>query len=224
MRYHPPEPKRLVLPATLSAGAVLLAGGVTLALVRRGPLSQLMAQHLLMMNVIAPLAAAALAGQLPPRIDRGAVLWAAGFVQLLLLWVWHAPEVQRGVAGSVPLHLFALCLLASAAIFFWAALLRAGAQSRWSALAALLLTGKLTCLLGALMIFAPRELYGLAGLALAICSGGGPSTLADQQLAGLLMITACPLSYLVAGVVMATQMLFDLERRLGRGLQQGAVS
>lgn len=67
---------------------------------------------------------------------------------------------------------------------------------------ALLLTGKLACLLGALLIFAPRELYRLHGL---------PS-LEDQQLAGLLMITACPLSYVVAGVAMAAQAIGDLER------------
>jgi putative membrane protein len=34
--------------------------------------------------------------------------------------------------------------------------------------------------------------------------------LSDQQLAGLLMIAACPLSYLTAGVVLAAQMLADL--------------
>ena len=44
---------------------------------------------------------------------------------------------------------------------------------------------------GALLIFAPRTLYHLA--------------LDDQQLAGLLMITVCPLSYLVAAVVLAVQ-------------------
>ena len=55
---------------------------------------------------------------------------------------------------------------------------------------ALLLTGKLVCLLAALMVFAPRALYG-AGHA------HGAAALDDQQLAGLLMIAACPLSYLV---------------------------
>src|SRR3546814_3731920 len=104
--------------------------------------------------------------------------------------------------------------LALAAVLFWALLLASSATSRWGGLAALLLTGKLACLLGALLIFAPRDLYSLPGVSFALCSTG-PSTLADQQLAGLLMITACPLSYVVAGVVLAAQMMLDLERRSG---------
>jgi cytochrome c oxidase assembly factor CtaG len=39
--------------------------------------------------------------------------------------------------------------------------------------------------------------------------------LTDQQLAGLLMITACPLSYVLAGVVLAAQMMRDLARTSG---------
>jgi putative membrane protein len=37
-------------------------------------------------------------------------------------------------------------------------------------------------------------------------------------MAGLLMITACPLSYLVAGVILAAQMLARLD--LGQNLEQ----
>src|SRR3546814_19538685 len=102
--------------------------------------------------------------------------------------------------------------LALAAVLFWALLLASSATSRWGGLAALLLTGKLACLLGALLIFAPRDLYSLPGVSFAHHSLG-PSTLADQHLAGLLMIPACPLSYIVAGVVLAAQMQADLERR-----------
>jgi putative membrane protein len=72
-----------------------------------------------------------------------------------------------------------------------------------------LLTGKLSCLLGALLIFAPRILY---------TSGHQHSAMAnltDQQLAGLLMIIACPLSYVTAGVVLAAQMMADLGRPAG---------
>jgi putative membrane protein len=210
--HPPPEPSRLALPAIISAGAVLLVGGVTVWLVELGPLSALMVQHLLVMNVIAPLAAATLAGGLTSKADRTSVLWGIGLAQILLLWGWHAPVLQRAAGASAVLHLALLGLLTGTAILFWAVLLRAGAQSRWGGIAALLVTGKLACLLGGLLIFAPRELYGLASLAFTICRTG-PSTLADQQLAGLMMIAACPLSYVVAGVVMATQILLDLERR-----------
>lgn len=211
--HPPPEPSRPALPALISAGAVLLAGLPTIWLLELGPLSALMVQHLLVMNVLAPLAAATLAWRLGPESDRARVLWGAGIAQIALLWAWHAPSVQRAASSAAALHLLLLCALTAAALLFWAVLLRAGAQSRWGGVAALLVTGKLACLLGGLMVFAPRELYGLAGLAISICRANGPSTLADQQLAGLMMIAACPLSYVVAGVVMAAQMLLGLERR-----------
>jgi putative membrane protein len=203
---------RTATPAIFSAGAVLTAGVLTLSLVEIGPLSESMAQHLAVMNVAAPLAAIALVRRLPPVTHRPLFLWAAAFSQVMLLWAWHAPAVQRAAAASPGLHLVMLGSLALAAVLFWALLLASSATSRWGGLAALLLTGKLACLLGALLIFAPRDLYSLPGVSFALCSIG-PSTLADQQLAGLLMITACPLSYVVAGVVLAAQMMLDLERR-----------
>jgi putative membrane protein len=98
-------------------------------------------------------------------------------------------------------------VLAGAAFWFWSAVI---AAPDWKGLIALLLTGKLACLLGALLIFAPRDFYNLDGLVLGLCTTG-PSSLADQQLAGLLMITACPLSYLVTGVVLAAGMIGRLE-------------
>ena len=209
-----PSMPRMAPPAIFSAGAVLTAGVLTLSLVEIGPLSESMAQHLAVMNVAAPLAAIPLARRLPPIARRPLFLWVIAFSQVLLLWAWHTPAVQRAAAGSPGLHLVMLGSLALAAVLFWALLLACGATSRWSGLAALLLTGKLACLLGALLIFAPRDLYGLPGISFALCSVG-PSSLADQQLAGLLMITACPLSYVVAGVVLAAQMMLDLERRPG---------
>jgi putative membrane protein len=90
----------------------------------------------------------------------------------------------------------------------------AAGRNQWRGVLGLLITGKLACLLGVLMIFAPRDMYGLPGLLFPLCSTG-PSSLQDQQLAGLLMITACPLSYLVAGVVLAAQMLGRVEQSSG---------
>lgn len=174
-----------------------------LTLVEIGPLSLLMVQHLLVMNVLAPLAAAAI--RWTPPVGRG-FLWLAGTLQVMLLYAWHLPGSQQAAAASWPLHLLALSGLAGCSYWFWSLVLGCDGARQWRALAALLLTGKLACLLGALLIFAKRDLYLLDGLALPFCSLG-PSTLADQQLAGLLMITACPLSYLVAGVVLAAQML-----------------
>ncbi len=206
------QSSRWTLPATISAASLVVVGAGTLAMLEMGALSALMAQHLLVMNVIAPLTAAALASRSPAWLERTPLLWGAALTQMVLLWGWHAPALQRLATGSAGLHLLMLALLAAAAILFWAALLRAGAEGRWSAVAALLITGKLACLLGGLLIFSPRELYQIPSLALSICAAG-PSSLADQQLAGLMMIVACPLSYLVAGVVMSAQMLLEIEER-----------
>lgn len=222
-----PSLPRMAPPAILSAGAVLTAGVLTLSLVELGPLSESMAQHLAVMNVVAPLAALALARRLPrggpPGAARPLFLWAAAGMQVMLLWAWHAPALQRAAAATPGLHLVMLGSLALAAVLFWALLLASATTSRWNGLAALLLTGKLACLLGALLIFASRDLYGLPGISFAFCAIG-PSTLADQQLAGLLMITACPLSYVVAGVVLAAQMMLDLERRSGTSRENGTLA
>lgn len=199
IRQHP-DTVRPVLAGTV---AVALGGFVTTALVDLGPLSLQMLQHLAVMNIAVPLVALYIG-----RHVAANALLPAGFVQLLALWAWHVPAVQQ-LAASSPIWQFGLLIsLAGAAFWFWSAVISA---PDWKGLIAVLLTGKLVCLLGALLIFAPRDLYRLDGLVLALCSTG-PSSLADQQLAGLLMITACPLSYLVTGVALAARMLRRVER------------
>jgi putative membrane protein len=194
----------------ISALAVLVVGAIVLSQVETGPLSLQMVQHLAAMNVVAPLVAAFFSFR-PADQARRSFLWSAALAQIVLLWAWHVPAVQQAAAASMVAHLIMLGSLTVAALAFWAAILASAATARWGAIAALLLTGKLACLLGALLIFAPRELYRLAELEF-VPGSASVSVLGDQQLAGLLMITACPLSYLVAGVVLAAQAMADLER------------
>jgi putative membrane protein len=92
-----------------------------------------------------------------------------------------------------------------AALSFWFTLLTIAAAARWQTIPALLLTGKLACLLAALLIFAPRTLYESA--AHLVHGSGHLPALDDQHLAGLLMITACPLSYLVGAVIITVQLI-----------------
>lgn len=181
--------------AVISASAVLVAGIVTLALVESGHLSRQMALHVALMNVAAPLAAAW--SPLRPRwVAARRFLVASALAQMILLWAWHLPAIHR--AASMPMQSLMMAALAASAVAFWLAIIAAAEARRWSAIAALLLTGKIACLLGALLIFAPGEIYGL------------PAD--DQHLAGLFMITACPLSYVVAAIVLAAQALADLDR------------
>lgn len=190
------------LPAIANAMAVLVAGLLLVPLFEFRPLPAHMALHIMLMNVAAPLLAAAMARNAVAHSDRAAMVWIIAVMQMVLLWAWHAPALQQQAMQSHALQLGMHASLFLVALSFWRALLRLSPLVRWQAIPVLLLTGKVTCLLAALLIFAPRVLYasthsGAAHLA--------TTTLEDQQLAGLLMITACPLSYLVAGVIFAAQ-------------------
>ncbi|MFG1410686.1 cytochrome c oxidase assembly protein [Xanthobacter sp. VTT E-85241] len=204
LRHSPPA----VLAAFLSAAGVVLAGIVALTPVEVGPISLQMVHHIGLMNVAAPLLAVALTPALASLAFPPLSLWLFGGAQMALLWTNHAPPVARAISQQPGLQLGATLALAAVAFLFWSAVLSASRERRWGAIAGLLVTGKLACLLGGLLIFATRDLYGLPGFAFAFCTAG-PSTLEDQQLAGLLMITACPLSYVTAAVVLAAAALED---------------
>ena len=197
------------LPAILSTSAVLLAGIAVTAWVELEPLSFHMVQHIALMNVIAPLAAVAITRAANFSFVSSGTLWTAALIQILLLCAWHVPSVQQTMLHS-GLHQIAMHgSLFAAAVLFWTSLLRLPAHAPWQGIAALLLTGKLACLIASLLIFAPRLLYAAGSSE----HHAAQVTLSDQQLAGLLMITACPLSYVVAGLVMAAQALSDLHDR-----------
>jgi putative membrane protein len=99
--------------------------------------------------------------------------------------------------------------LTAAATWFWLAIYAASATGRWAGIFALLVTGKLFCLLGALLVFAPRPLFA------AMMHGPDvvpmSESLADQQLAGLVMLVVCPLIYVTAGVVLASRWFLRME-------------
>jgi putative membrane protein len=187
------------LPAAVSGFVVLAVGVCVLAAYSLGAQSAHMAIHIAMMSVAAPLAAAALAAKLPGFFGHPKLLWTATAAQLALFWGWHIPSVQQAALASHALQAVMHATLLVSSFCFWCSVVRLPTASQWQAIAALLLTGKLACLLSVLFIFAPRLLYGVAH--------HGAMHLDDQQLAGLLMISACPLSYLVAALVIAIQMI-----------------
>jgi putative membrane protein len=200
-----------------AGGAVvaLLLGAVALATARLGALAHHMATHLLLMNAVAPLVALAVRGSArssTPGPSSTRALVAASVVQLALLWGWHTPPA---LAMRMPVvHAVMQMSCFAAALWFWLAILADRSAMRWRALFALLITGKLFCLLGALLVFAPRLLYG--GIAThGLHVADHDAALADQHLAGLLMLLVCPLTYVLAGVVIAAQWLSDLARAPG---------
>ena len=197
--------------AIVSAGAVLAVGALLIAGRDLGPLSLHMSAHILAMNVAAPILAALLVTRSRPFSP--AWLWAAALVQLAALWGAHLPSVHGAAAAShvAQAGMHGILLLASLA--FWSAVLALPDARRWHAIAALLLSGKIVCFLAVLLVFAPRALYG--------DHLHVPDTpaLADQQLAGLLMIAACPLSYLLAAIIITVQLI---NRKFGARLARTA--
>jgi putative membrane protein len=187
--------------AAIGAGTVLAAGAIVIPFHEVGPQAGHMAAHIASMNVVAPLLAAVVASRRRLPDLRPALLWAATLGQIVLIWAFHAPAIHA-VATSHPwLQLGMHAVLLTAALLFWISVLTLSGKPRWQAVPALLVTGKLTCLLAALLVFAPRVLYG---------AGHAPhAALDDQHLAGLLMIAACPLGYLVPAVVITVQLIND---------------
>jgi putative membrane protein len=179
-------------PALASAAAVLAAGVVVLAFHDPGPQARHMALHIFAMNVVAPVLAALAAGRRSGDM-RARWLWIAALGQTAALWATHVPAVQSAAMARPLLQAAMHLLLAAVAVAFWLAVLAASAARPWHAVVALALSAKLFCLLAALLVFAPRTLHAAQGHA---------TTLDDQQLAGLLMIAACPLSYLVAALLL----------------------
>ncbi|HLT89340.1 MAG TPA: cytochrome c oxidase assembly protein [Woeseiaceae bacterium] len=172
-----------------------------------GHLSAQMLLHIVLMNAVAPLLALAFRG----TAARGPVrlLLPATLSQIVLLWAWHAPPALAAVMRSGVLHAGMQASLFLAALWFWFTIIVAR-DARWQAILALLVTGKLFCLMGVLLAFAPRGLY--PGLA----TGSPQAALADQQLAGLLMLLACPATYVAAGIVIAARWLARLEHDAAR--------
>ncbi len=151
-------------------------------------LSSHMAIHIAAMNGLAPLVVWLLPARLRSRIFLSVGLFGATVIQLALLWGWHAPFAMQW-AGTAPVvtALMHLTLFLSA-LAFWDAVLFSARTRPWNALLALLVTGKLFCLLGVLLVFAPRALYA--------------APLADQQFAGLLMLIACPATYVLGSIIL----------------------
>lgn len=185
----------------LSALAVLAL--LTLCYVEiAGAFSRHMIIHIALMTVAAPVLASLLLKLRYSSIKPASVstLFTVVTLQAALLFAWHSPPgiglAMAGHAGTLLMQVTLLC----SALWFWLTVFNQTGEHLWRAVIALLLTGKLFCLIAVLLIFAPRVLYGMttANMPMAI-------ELADQQLAGLLMVTVCPITYVLAAVVLISR-------------------
>jgi putative membrane protein len=191
--------------------ALMLALLATWSDAALGPRSAHMAFHIVTMNVIAPLAAIGWARLGPargiPAPDR--TLIAGLVIQIGILYAWHLPGVVGISEGRLFFHAAMHLALLGSALLFWAAILSLEVAALWRGFMALILTGKLACLLGVLLLLAPRLLDGGAGAASEVA-------LDDQRFAGLIMLAACPLFYLATAVHMVTKWLNGVEAGAAR--------
>ncbi|MFZ3179928.1 MAG: cytochrome c oxidase assembly protein [Methylocystis silviterrae] len=191
------------------AGVVVCAVGlVAYAGPGLGPRASHMATHIILMSALAPfLAVLSIRFASVAVLTTGRALAIVTAAQLALLYAWHAPGAAAYTESHPAAHLSMHASLLAAALLFWLAILGDTGIARWRSVAALAITGKLACLLGVLLVFAPQVLDTSA-------ASWGATTemmLADQRLAGLLMLAACPASYVLTGVSIASRWLLALE-------------
>ena len=165
----------------------------------RGLQSCRMVTHIALMTIAAPVLASWLRKQVRSATELAGMtsLLAATALQAVLFIAWHSPPglamADQGGDGVMQATLF------FSSLWFWLAIFNQDGKHSWRAVAALLLTGKLFCLIAVLLTFAPRVLYVSGAMAPDLAM---TADLADQQLAGLMMITVCPLTYVLAAVVL----------------------
>jgi putative membrane protein len=179
-----------------------------------------MVQHLLLVVVAAPLLALAapvttIRLALPPgarhalartqRASRRArrrlgdphpVLLAAG-VHVAITWSWHAPVLYDLAVANAGVHLLEHAAFLASAVWLWSEVVATARKDRTSqalatlALGAVMVTGGV---LGALLVFADRSLYG-------VYDGFGPfAAIEDQELAGALMWVLPSFVYAVVAI------------------------
>jgi putative membrane protein len=174
-----------------------------------------MLQHILLMNVLVPVCAFATPKRFRPRHLWRSWPWATA-AQMILLWGWHSPGILSAATGSFGLMLVMHLTLIAVAAWFWLAVATMPREGTWRAVFALLFTAKLSCLLGALLVFAPNALFRL-GNGTGHHGNIGVSALDDQQLAGMLMLIACPLTYVAVGIVLAGRWIVSLDQGSANG-------
>jgi len=168
--------------------------------------------HILIMNFLAPLTILGMRSIFHARPRARPAQWmsAATGCQIAALWAWHLPPAMEwAMASSAGIALMSVSL-GIAALWFWSNVVDSAIDMVGRPLLSLLVTGKLFCLLGVLLTFAPRPLYDIASPAHAAHAG---DSLADQQLAGLLMLVSCPLTYVLAAIVFAARWLTRIDDR-----------
>lgn len=173
-----------------------------------GPFSTHMTIHMSVVAIAAPLLAAGVAGGPLDPARRYPGLFppiAASLVELLVVWIWHAPALHLAARASDAVHLLEQGSFLGSGLWLWLSALGGDARRRTERAAfgivALLLTAMHMTLLGALLALPPRPLYGGPGhLAVG-------AALRDQHLGGAIMLAVGGVAYLLGGLLLARALL-----------------
>lgn len=178
-----------------------LAGVAVLAVAFLSPLCALSAalfsarvvHHILLIAVAAPLLALALPARkaLRPGIPFG--------LATLALWIWHLPAAYDLALGNMAVYWLMQASLLATSLVFWQAVLHPR-QAVGTALMGVFGTYLQMALLGALLTFAPRQLYEIHAVAPLTW---GLLPLEDQQLGGLIMWVPGGIPYFVILALLA---------------------
>ena len=135
----------------------------------------------------------------------------AAFVELAVVWAWHAPLFHHAARSSAVGLVVEQASFAAAGLFVWIAALGGGTlrpgNRAGSGVVALLLTSMHMTLLGALLALAPRPLYHHGE------NLPRPIALDDQHIGGAIMLTVGGASYLIGGLLLSRRMLIASEAR-----------
>lgn len=192
----------------LALGAAVLAGTWL------GPLPRLaahsfaahMSMHMGVVAIAAPLLAHGLAqGRFDP-VRRAPRLFSpvpASVVELLVVWLWHAPLLHHLARHQLAGRLLEQGSFLLTGLLLWLSVLGGDEQTRatrrGSGILALLLTSMHMTLLGALLALPPRPLYAHGGAT--------PEALHDQHWGGAIMLVVGGVVYLLGGLWLAVGLL-----------------
>lgn len=200
----------------VKTSGALAAALTVLGLAWLGPLPDLarhsfaahMTMHIGIVAVAAPLLALAAAGT---RVDPVRAMprllspIPVSMLELIVVWVWHVPALHHAARREAMFFTLEQASFVVAGVLLWAACVGGSRQQRRlravGAIVALLFTSMHMTLLGALFALANRPLFSHAPV------GSSLSSLADQQLGGVIMLLVGGASYLVGGLWLTAAML-----------------
>lgn len=167
------------------------------------PLTVHMIVHMTVVAAMAPLAAWLTRGRSIDPVRRYPRCFSpipASLLEFAVVWAWHAPLLRLAARHDGLMFAAEQASFFIAALWLWLSIVGGDARQRSSRAAAgvvaLVLTFAHMTMLGAVLALSPRALYG-----------HGAAGLADQQVAGTIMIAAATVAYLGAAIWLSRGLL-----------------